>query len=270
MSFPYESQSAAEFLTQELSARKQRNESYSLRAFARDLDMSPSRLSEILSGVHGVSEKTADKIAVALKMKPAARKFWKDLVVSQSARSVKIRELAAKRVSEMRKAESFKGLKEEQFRVISDWYHAAILELTQVKGFKSDVAWIAERLGINRVHAEQALERLKQLGLLRQTLEGGWESNMEAYSAFSDMPSSAIRKFHRQILTLHMESLLEDPMHDREHFSMIMAVPRAKLPEFRQEMQAFMTQFWQRIEDDEKDDLYSLSVQLCPVRKRRL
>lgn len=269
MAFPYDCGSPADFLTLELSRRKQRNESYSLRAFARDLDLSPSRLSEILSGVHGVSEKTADKIATRLKLKPMHRKFWKDLNLAQSARSEKIRNMAVARVAEMRKTESFKEMQESQFRVISDWYHAAILELTQVKGFESNTAWIAGRLGIAKAHAEQAIERLIELGLLKKNEEGQWESNLEAYSAFSDMPSTAIRKFHRQILTLHLESLIEDPMTDREHLSMIMAVPKSKLPEFRQEMKSFMTQFWQKIEDEEKDDLYSLSVQLCPVRKRR-
>jgi uncharacterized protein (TIGR02147 family) len=266
---PLQSVSPAEFLSAELSNRKQRNDAYSARAFARDLGLSPSRLSEVLSGSHGVSESTADRIALNLKLKPTVRKFWKDLILATSSRNQKVRELAQKRVSEFRKVEGVRRLEEEQFRVISDWYHGAILELTQVQGFRSDVNWIAERLGIAIVQVEGALYRLKQLGLLRMESDGCLVACLEAFNAFSDVPSSAIRKFHRQILTMHMESLIEDSMSEREAVSMILAIPKARMPEFQQEMKAFVTQFWQRIENDDKDALYSLSVPLCPVRNRR-
>jgi uncharacterized protein (TIGR02147 family) len=265
----YSSSSPAEFLSAELSRRKQRNDSYSARAFARDLGLSPSRLSEVLSGAHGVSESTADRIATRLKLKPVERKFWKDLILSASSRNQKVRELAAKRVAEFRKVEGVRRLREDQFRVISDWYHGAILELTQVRGFQSDVNWIAARLGIAVSQAEGALARLKQLGLLQQDAKGQWTAHLEASNMFSDVPSTAIRKFHRQILTMHLESLLEDEMSEREAVSMILAIPKSKVGEFRQEMKAFVTRFWQNIENEEKDDLYSLSVQLCPIRNRR-
>jgi len=266
---PLQSASPAEFLSAELSNRKQRNDAYSARAFARDLGLSPSRLSEVLSGSHGVSESTADRIATRLKLKPTIAKFWKDLILASSSRNQKVRELAEKRVVEFRKVAGVRRLEEDQFRVISDWYHGAILELTQVRGFQSDVKWIADKLGIAVVQVEGALYRLKQLGLLRTEANGRLVACLEAFNAFSEMPSGAIRKFHRQILTMHLESLLEDPMPDREAVSMILAIPRARMPEFQQEMKAFVTQFWQKVENDEKDDLYSLSVQLCPVRNRR-
>lgn len=246
-----------------------RNDSYSLRAFARDLELSPSRLSEVLSGTQGLSEKSADKIATSLKLKPVERRFWKDLILVQSSRNAKVRELARSRVEELRKTESLRKLKEDQFRVISDWYHGAILELTQVRGFRSDVKWIAEKLGIASSHVEGALNRLKQLGLLHENADGKWTANLEGYTAFSDVPSAAIRKFHRQILTMNLESLLEDPMPDRDAVSMIVAIPKSLLPEFRQAMKAFATEFWRKTEGLEKDELYSFSVQLCPVRNRR-
>ena len=68
MHLSYESHSISEFLGAEFSKRKLRNETYSLRAFARDLGVSASRLSEILSGKLGISEKTAETIASKLRL----------------------------------------------------------------------------------------------------------------------------------------------------------------------------------------------------------
>lgn len=54
------------FLAEELASRKQRNPAYSLRAFARRLQMSPSFLSEVLKGKKAVSPSRAEALRMML------------------------------------------------------------------------------------------------------------------------------------------------------------------------------------------------------------
>ena len=54
----------------------------------------------------------------------------------------------------------------EIFKIIGDWYHCAILELTYLSDFKAEPNWIAKKLGIGYLEAKLALERLISLGLL--------------------------------------------------------------------------------------------------------
>lgn len=54
------------FLAGELASRKQRNPAYSLRAFARRLQMSPSFLSEVLKGKKAVSHSRAEQLRTML------------------------------------------------------------------------------------------------------------------------------------------------------------------------------------------------------------
>ena len=85
------------------------------------------------------------------------------------------------------------------------WYHLAILSLTKVRGAKSDPRWIARRLGITVNEASQAVARLVNLGLLQtrpQFLQIG-----NPFEVYSDIPSAAIRKYHKQILTLTIEKI---------------------------------------------------------------
>ena len=269
MSSTFSHHTISEFLGAEFSKRKLRNETYSLRAFARDLELSPSRLSEILGGNHGVSEKTADNIAQKLKLKPRDRQFFRDLILSESSRNVNVRKLAKARLDDARNSNSHVQIKEDEFRVISDWYHAAILELTQLKDFQSDLRWISEKIGITQEESRVAIERLLHMRLLKSDAEGKWIANPEVFSTFSETPSTAIRRFHRQILTMHIESLLQDHKDDRIEQSMILAIPKASIPQFRIEFQKFVGQFWENIEHLEKDELYSMSLQLCPIRNRR-
>jgi transcriptional regulator with XRE-family HTH domain len=60
-----------DYLAQELLRRKERNPSYSLRSFARDLRLSPSCVSEILNNKRSPSPKNVRKIAEKLALDPA-------------------------------------------------------------------------------------------------------------------------------------------------------------------------------------------------------
>lgn len=50
------------FLKQELELRKARNQKYSLRDFARDLNLSPATLYQIIIGQQEISQKTYKKL----------------------------------------------------------------------------------------------------------------------------------------------------------------------------------------------------------------
>lgn len=57
-------------LQQTLVAKQKKNSRYSLRAFARDLRVSPSFLSEVLNGKYGISRQLARQIAERLGFDP--------------------------------------------------------------------------------------------------------------------------------------------------------------------------------------------------------
>ena len=63
-----------------------------------------------------------------------------------------MRELARIRLQKTAVPE-YQQLQMDTFRVISDWYHFGILELTYLKSFKSDPRWIAKALGITEIEA---------------------------------------------------------------------------------------------------------------------
>ena len=152
--------------------------------------------------------------------------------------------------------------------MIADWYHAAILELSQLKDFQSDINWVASRLGITQTQAAGAIERLMKLNLLVETNKI-WTANSDAYRTFSETPSPAIRKFHQHILAQAIESFEKDPSELRPAQSMIVAIPKNQLFIFEEKMRVFMQNFWEEIKESEKDDLYALSIHMTPARLRK-
>jgi len=255
------------YLTTELDRRKSRNANYSMRAYARDLGLSASRLSEILKGTAGMSEAMAIQVATSLKLKPVEKKHWLDLVLAKNGRNKGIKSLAQDRVLKAKKISRLKEIKENEFQVIADWYHAAILELCEVENFQSDAGWIANQLGISLENTQSAILRLKKLGLLTES-NGQLTAQPEAYQAFSEVPSLAVQKFHQQMLTKCMDSIQNDSVADRLMQSMIVAVPKSQLPLFDQKLKAFLQGFWEDLKDTPKDQVYVLSLQMAPVQNR--
>lgn len=250
-----------EMLLQELEKRCRRNSQYSLRSFARDLSISPSRLSDVLKGRYGLSRAAAEKIAKKMQWEPIRRTYFCDLVASVHSRSRTQKKEARKRLKRLYRDLHSQQLSLDAFQLISDWYHYAILELTLTEDFQSDTAWISQRLAVNEHLIESAIQRLIRLGLLEKknnTLKA------TAHNTFtpSGIPNEAIRKNHRQILQKAQAALDSQTVDQRDFSSVVLAIRKKDLPEAQEAIKAFRrqfdTQFGQSIP---KDEVYCLAIQ---------
>jgi uncharacterized protein (TIGR02147 family) len=256
-----------EILQKELMHRKDRRQGYSLRAFARDLQLTPPRLSEILSGNEGISEKTGEKIAIALKLKPRQKKMWMNLVRKESSRSPLFRKLAAAELQKLSRNREDRQLETDEFHLISDWWHGALLELTQLESFESSASHCSKELGLPVHLIESALERLERLGLLSRQNPKAWTCPPAANQIGGDVANSAVRKFHRQLLEKSIFSLLNQDHSLREFNSVVLSIDSRRLPELKDKLRAFLDDFCLENADGEKDSLYALGLQLYPINK---
>lgn len=256
-------------LKEELDSRCAQNPRYSLRAFARDLKLAPSRLSEILNKKQGLSRKAAERIADILGYGGEERDYFCDLVDSLHARSKSEKEVARIRLMKYRReAEEFFQLRVDTFKIISDWYHLGILELINLDGFRDEPRWIARTLRITPVQAELAVERLIRVGLLERkgerlaaTTGTGWIQ--------SEIPSESIRKFHRQILQKAGDALATQTLAEREFTANVLTINRKDLTEAKNEIRRFQQRFCQNLKNQKNtDSLYCLAIQFFNLAER--
>ena len=127
----------SELLREEFAQRKELNLSYSLRAFARDLKMSPAALSMVLKKKKGISLAKATYVAKKLKLNDDLTAWFCSSVGAKHSRSAAERIKFEKQLQVVSKPiNQFDELNLEYFKVISDWHHFALLELTYLKNFK--------------------------------------------------------------------------------------------------------------------------------------
>lgn len=242
------------FLQNELLNRCRKNPGYSLRSFARILQISPSSLSRILNGERIASPAMKAKLRRRLSIDPQTFSQLSDDVSSNA---------------EQKRTADFQQLAMDTFNAIADWYHYAILELTNVKGFESNPRWIAKTLGITISEANAAIERLQRLGMLVSTEDGRWINRSgNNTNADGDITASACRKLQRQVLEMALKALEEVPVTDRDQSSMTLAIKRERMPEAIEKITQFRREFTQFLEQDsERDAVFQLGISFYPLTR---
>jgi len=255
-----------DILKRVFASRAARNGSYSLRAFARDIGLSPASLSLVLNQEQGLSRVSAQRIGERLGLSEGERELLCDLVESEHARGRKQRELAQIRLRKHDIAGT--TLQLEVFQVMSDWYHFAILELTMVQGFESSAKWIGQALGIGEKVAALAIERLLKLEMLEE-VDGILRQTTGFLATPSGIPSDALKKFHQQILRKAEEALYCQSVDERDFAAVVFPLRSADLPWAKQRLKEFRREIMARLEAaPDKDQIYCFSTQLFGLQHK--
>ncbi len=256
------SQDYRAFLSREYERRSAHNPVYSLRAFARDLSIAPSRLSEVFNKKSGLSRKIAEKLAFTMGLNTYEKEIFCTLVESEHARSRVKKNLAKQKLEKFQSDMKFEDLSLETFRVISDWYHLAIVELTYLKNFKSNIAWISKKLGISQTQTKIAIKRLIKLGLLAYDKQGNLQAKNEFNASPDGIPSEAIKKAHHQMLEKAISAIYTQSVQERDFSVMMLSINKRKLNEAKKWIKEFRRKFCKKISQSQnRDDLYCLSIQ---------
>lgn len=240
------------FLQNEFVRRCRNNPRYSLRAFARTLQVDDSTLSKILNGKRVLGKQATRRLALKLNLgAEAVAEFTSPGGLAQSNSDANYQQLVL-----------------DSFQLIADWYHYAILELIRVDGFVPENKWVARALGLSVGEVQAAKERLVRLGLMEITAEGRWidPSNELTTNMGPDIHASAHRLLQKQILEKAIYALETVPLDRRSQSAMTMAIDIERLPEAVEKIKKFrrgLAKFLSR--GKKRTEVYNLSVSLYPV-----
>lgn len=256
-------QAFQEALREQFYRRRSKNPAFSLRAFARFLKLSPAALSEILNGKRNVSRRIAQKIAVQLGVDPQEADRMMRLAVRKK------RTLKPKR-TESSDSDSvhYQVLKADEFKIVSQWQHFALLSLAETRGFKSDVQWIAKRLSIDPATVRLVIDRLVRLGLLsRDPKTRTLKITGRPLSTTDGVADTSIRMSHLENLELAQKSLERDRVEERDFTSLTLAIDPKHLTEARKMIRLFRDRISKCLETGSRSSVYRFSTQLYPLTR---
>lgn len=237
-------------LVDELQRRQKRNSRYSLRAFARDIGVNPSVISDFLSAKRDLSPKNILRVGERL--------VFPREIISNTLRSCNSRKLPFEASSK------HQSLLENQFEVIRDWHYFAILSLAQIPRAQAKAEWIAARLGITAVEAEKAINVLVRCGYLKIE-RGRLVRTALQFVVDPGTPSQVIRSFHRQHLEKAVHALDSIPMEFREFRTSIFAIDPKSLSKVRRELDRFRFKLERIVKTRRPKQVYALTMQFVPL-----
>jgi transcriptional regulator with XRE-family HTH domain len=240
-------------LLQEITERRTRNPSYSLRAFARDVGVSPAALSQYLNRKRELSPKNKNSIIQKLGMSPVAAENF----------GGKVRRLSGP----VDVSKSHAILSEEEFQLISDWISVAILNLARLRENVAQPAWISERLGITLTEAREAYDRLMRFGLIKAKGRR-MERTARPFVTTNDVPSTAIRRFHAGLLRRAENALLNLPVDARDITAITMPADPEKLKEAKKMLQRTRHRISKLMgASEDPQEVFVLAMQLFPITR---
>lgn len=236
-------------LEEAFKARREKNPSYSLRAFSRSIGISVTTLSKVLRYQRTLSPKNIRKLASFLELSP----FETEALFPNKFKP-------AKNATSQERL-----LAEDEFKVISDWFYFAILNLAQTTKCRADAPWVAKRLGISSLEAHSAILRLERMGFLERKA-GRLHRTVNPMRTTSGVPNTAIKKLHRQQLELARQAIYRVPLDKQDITSVTIAIDPAKIGVAKKKIEDFRNYLADLLEEGEKKEVYLLSVQLFPLR----
>lgn len=243
--------------------RKKRSLSYSLRAYARDLKISPSNLSEIFNSKKNISDKMAQNIALRLDLRGIEKDLFLTSVLACRTKKTVLKENFELKLKKLLKTAKTKVVQSKELEQVNSWIHFAIMELMTFQDFDHSVTWLAQKLGMGEPQIAQHLETLKTLHWISEK-NSEFTVNFDYSESSNDVPSSAIRKYHQSVLKKAAQEIEIQDVDEREFQSVVMGFDKAKAPQAKQAIRAFLDQFCVQFAHEEgtdKNKVYQLAIQ---------
>jgi uncharacterized protein (TIGR02147 family) len=240
-----------------------------MRAFARDLGLATSTLTEIMKGKYGLSFERAFEVAEKMHLNEIQCQHFAELFVMQFSRSEKAKKSAHHNVL-ARTTQVYQDLQEDAFRTIAEWHHFALLELLEIEHHSLETsALIAERLELPQDLIQESLQRLQRLDLVvlkkNRLIPTG-----EFRAVGNGRASEAIRSFHSQILKRAQLALENQTFEEREFSSTVFSVSKEDLEPAKKMLQTFRREFATRFSKTKSpNDVFCLSVQFFSLLGRK-
>lgn len=254
-----------QILVDELVLRKNKNAKYSERAFARDLNISSSTLNDIFNKRSGLSLEKAKQIAEILNFSTKEKNYFCDLVESQHARSQKLKQAAALRLTQYDYELQYKDTVNVVFNIFLKWHYSAVFVM--LSAGESNLKKIEKKLRIPEEDVRAAVRELISMGFISEGKNGEYKVQHISFFGESTKASTIIRNFHKQCLMQALRAIDEQANEERHFLSTIFLLENAQLSEAKKKLDLLHKDFVLQNESErfDKAEAYCLSYGLFKV-----
>lgn len=219
-----------------------------MRAYARNIGVSPGTISEIFGERRKISPQLALQIAQKAKFDPAALQRLRQLIDSNDETSS--RRLLSSQAVDL---------------IMNPLYYRLICAM-DILPSPTTANEIAAFLSADGEEIARVIEVLRELEIV-DTKGAAVSWRGQHVITPPDVPSAKVQAFHRGTLK-DAAADLRLPVNEREYTTVVFAANEARMAGAKQQIRAFRDDLAESMRDSRPDRIYQLSIQLRPVSKR--
>jgi transcriptional regulator with XRE-family HTH domain len=238
-------------LNQKFLEMKAKNPRLSHRFFAQKLGLSSGALSEILKGKRKISHKLATKLAARLHLDPVDTAAFVGTSLMHDPADI-----------------AYLQVRDDQFHLISEWPHFAILNLVKSDLCLHRPTWFAQQLNLPLKTTQNAIDRLLRLGMLVYEKKKYVRTSAHLQTS-DDILNLSIQKSNVEDLERVRELLGQLPVTERDLTSLTMLLDPKKMPEFKRWIRKAQDQFAAKFETTQSISPFRLTVSLFPLKNSK-
>lgn len=255
-----------QILQREFEKKKEKNPRYSLRVFARHLDIDHSTLSQIFSRKRGLSENLAKKIASNLTLTHHEKQKFLTSVDTCFARAKKKKAAAAEKMTQISKFANTVVVHHEPLNTINHWRYVAVYELISTKR-ATNVKQLSEILKISTEQLETIVNHLRVLNILDHQ-QDQLTATASSVQTLNDIPAEAIVKYHASIAEKAAQSVTTHPIMEREFQNLVISFSKDQMPGAKQMIRDFMSEFSAKYYNEHPStEVYTLAVNFFSLER---
>jgi len=249
--------------------RMRLNPRYSLRAYARDLGLSPGFLSQILNQQRGLTLKKAAEVFNRLNFAPSEQKLYLLEVQQGQRRSDSKKAQIQKQIDSVIQQNDAHVVAQEDFQKVTHWYALALTQLLRMKESPKKnklkwCAWAAKKLNLQVSLVQSTLDTMIEMKLVNEE-KGVLIASHDTIWSTNQVPSAAIRTFHKQMIAKAQTAIEMQEIHERFLQSIQFPVLKSDLPNIQNDIVKFRNQMlrkYGRTAAGDADTVYGLNMQL--------
>jgi uncharacterized protein (TIGR02147 family) len=255
---PFIFSSHTEYLKAIRDSYGERKRPIPLKAWAQRLGYRTARSLElILSGDRLPSEDMLRRIQKDLKLSEYEYKYFQMMVQKEKRlrKNKSVIELEEEMALLRPQRLEARYISNEIFRRVSEWYPLVIRQLGMTTKFKNDISWIAKKLRgkVTTAQIHAALAEWQGLAYDRRSLYTN-----------EDIPSDAVRTFHKKMLQKAIEAVDEVEVDNREYISLTIRGSKKDLPALKKKLREVRDQLNQDSNRGDETEVFQVCIAFFP------
>jgi len=240
---------------------------FSFRQFSRLAGISsPNYLQLVMNGKRNLSVRLAEKIADVLLLSTSETDYFITLVELSISDEEKQENIRNKQSATLKKLVS-KHVPQNKIRILNEWHHLVIREMTSLQDFNPSGLWISKKLRglITAEQAEESLSIMISAGFLK--VENNCFLQTEPSLDFGEnFGETCILNIHKAMLAQWRMILEKTDPEQRELGLLNIPIAKNKIPELKKKIQDFQDEIinWLQYENNPQE-LVQLGTYLIPL-----